>query len=129
MLSLTLGMMLGLGGCSLFGVSASADLANATGTVIAAPQGPASAEFVPGPDQSGVATLVPVISEGGSEVYRDETAYSTRHGIAMTWQSDGSTLWVLSSDVGTFRVARTDAGWTKSAATNLPQDVRDRLGR
>lgn len=126
---LTLGIVLGLGACSLFGGSGSTELANSSGTVIDAPQGSASAELVAGPEQNGVATLVPVISEGGAEVYHDPSAYSTRHGVAITWQSDGEALWVVSSDVGTFKVARTGAGWEKSASTDLPSDVRDRLGR
>lgn len=126
---LTVGIVLGLGACSPFGGSGSTGLANAAGTVIDAPQGSASADLVAGPEQNEVTTLVPVISEGGDEVYRDTSAYSTRHGVAITWQSYGEALWVVSSDVGTFKVARAGAGWEKSASTALPPEVRDRLGR
>lgn len=78
---LSVAVVLGLGACGLFSGSGSADLANAAGTVLDAPQGGASGELVPGPDQNGGATLVPVISSGGSEVYRDPMAYSTRHAV------------------------------------------------
>lgn len=126
---LTSAMVLGLGACGLGGGEGSPELANSAGTVLDAPQGGASAQLVTGPEQNRVATLVPVISEGGTEVYRDPNAYRTRGGVAITWQSDGLALWVVSSDVGTFKLARNGAGWQKSASTDLPADVRDRLGR
>lgn len=126
---LALAVVFSLGAGGLFGGSGSSDVANAAGTVIEASPGGVSAEFVAGPEQNGVATLVPVISQGGAEVYRDAVAYSTRQGVAITWQPDGQALWVVTSDVGTFKVSRDGDTWTKVASTDLPAEVRDRLGR
>lgn len=123
------GLAMGLSACGLFGgAPRDGAVANRAGVVLAAPGGGASAELVAGPDDGGVATLVPVIREGDTEVFRDETAYSTRHGVAITWESEGATLWVFSSDVGTFRVAHGASGWAKEHATNVPDEVKERVG-
>jgi len=57
-----------------------------------------------GPSENGVGTLRPVISRGGEQLYRDDTGYCERHGVATVWEFDSPVLWIFSGDVGTFRV-------------------------
>lgn len=100
----------------------------------AAPSGTYTAHAEAGPDQNGVATWVVVIRDrSGTEVFRDDYAYSTRHGVGITWLSTADQLWVLSADVGDAHVDRTDAGWSKTKLTpstlgDKPEEIR-RLGR
>jgi hypothetical protein len=97
------------------------------------PSGSFTASVVPGPDQDGVATTIVVISDAtGKEVFRDNYAYSNRHGVGVTWLSTQDQLWILSSDVGSAHVDRTDAGWTKTMVTpetkaSVPEEIT-RLG-
>lgn len=118
--------MVVLGAC---GGATSVSVVSGPGQLIKASKGSASAELVVGAEQNGVIMLVPVITVDGAEVYRDTTAYSQRHGVSITWQSDGAALWIASADVGMFRVTHGDAGWTKAASVDPPEDVRARLGR
>ena len=84
-----------------------------------------SAVAVPGPDQNGVPTWIPVIRDAaGTEVFRDDEAYSTRHGVGITWLSGTEQLWVLSSDVGTASVDHAATGWTK---TEIWPETRGRV--
>jgi hypothetical protein len=110
--------------------AAAAAMVNAAGVAITSPDGGFTAQLLAGPAQNGVATLVPVIGDGRVEVYRDDVAYSTRHGVAILWQAaEGPVLWIRSGDVGTFRVVRDNGAWRKEASTAMPDDVRRRLTR
>lgn len=77
----------------------------------------ASVKF--GPEQNGVKTWIAAIEDSsGKEVFRDDYAYSTRHGVAITWLSDHDQLWILSSDVGTSHIDRQpDGTWKKTDIT------------
>ncbi len=72
-----------------------------------------------GPEQNNVQTWVVVIRDrSGTEVFRDDYAYSTRHGVGVTWLSTADQLWILSGDVGTAHVDRMpDGTWRKTAIT------------
>jgi hypothetical protein len=64
-----------------------------------------------GPVQNGVRTWVVVLVDSdGAEVFRDDYAYSTRHGVGVTWLSDEDQVWILSGDVGTAYVEREVGG-------------------
>ncbi|RKT55487.1 hypothetical protein [Saccharothrix australiensis] len=96
----------------------------------ASPSGSYTAHAELGPAQNGVATWVVVIRDrGGSEVFRDDYAYSTRHGVGITWLSTADQLWVLSSDVGDAHVDRVGTTWTKTPITpdtlgDEPEEIR-----
>lgn len=85
-----------------------------------------------GPEQNGVQTWVPVIRDKATdaEVYRDTYAYSSRHGVGITWLSDSDQLWLVSSDVGTAHVDLGPEGkWTKTAIypetlAEVPEEIR-----
>ncbi|MGH3937378.1 MAG: hypothetical protein ACRDTG_01885 [Pseudonocardiaceae bacterium] len=90
-----------------------------------------------GPEQNGVLTWVVVITDrGGHEVFRDNYAYSSRHGVGITWLSGKDQLWLLSSDVGTSSVQQ-DAGstWRKEYPRlghfdqDVPPEIRELAGR
>src|SRR5688572_16719902 len=50
-----------------------------------------------GPEQNGVPTWIAVITDRkGQEVFRDSDAYSSRHGVGITWLSGKDELWLLS---------------------------------
>jgi hypothetical protein len=100
----------------------------------AAPSGKYTAHAEAGPEQNGVPTWVVVIrDQGGGEVFRDEYAYSTRHGVGITWLSTADQLWVLSADVGDAHVDPSGSGWVKTTLTpstldDKPEEIR-RLSR
>jgi hypothetical protein len=83
------------------------------------------AQVEDGPVDNGVETWVVVINDSdGAEVFRDEYAYSVRHGVGVTWLSDDDQLWVLSADVGTAHVKRDSNGvWFKTWMT--PQTLHE----
>ncbi|OLF19352.1 hypothetical protein BU204_02865 [Actinophytocola xanthii] len=94
------------------------------------PSGEFTASLVAGPEQDGVATRVVVVTDtDGHEVFRDDYAYSTRHGVGVTWLSSADQLWILSADVGTAHVDRAaDGTWTKTAispetADTVPEEI------
>lgn len=73
-----------------------------------------------GPVENGVKTWVAVIRDNktGAEAFRDSYAYSSRHGVGITWLSTNDQLWLLSGDVGPAHVdRRPDGTWTKPAST------------
>jgi hypothetical protein len=83
-----------------------------------------------GAEQNGVATWITVIQDkSGREVFRDSYAYSTRHGVGITWLSTADQLWLISSDVGLARIDKQDDGrWTKTTITpemlaQVPQEI------
>lgn len=79
-----------------------------------------------GPKQNGVETWVAVIRDNAtdSEVFHDSYAYSSRHGLGITWLSSRDQLWLLSSDVGTSHVdQQPDGTWVKT--TINPETVSD----
>ena len=97
-------------------------LPSPSGAYIAAPE--------MGPEQNGVKTWVVVIRDrSGTEVFRDHYAYSTRHGVGITWLATADQLWILSGDVGTAHVDRLpDGTWEKTAITpetldQVPQEI------
>ena len=108
-----------LAGCGLFGPDPVADRFAKPGAPKVSPSGGYTVVVDNGPVQNGVETWVATIIDGtGTEVFRDDHAYSTRHGIGITWLSDGDQLWLLSGDVGTAYVDRQpDGRWTKTALT------------
>ena len=119
-----------LGGCSLFSTAADPlGPAREPGQVITAASGEVTAEFVPGADQNGVPTVVPVIRSGGSTLFQDTQQYSTRHGVAMVWQDSADVLWILSGDVGSAKVERTGNTWSLSPSADVPQGVLNRASR
>jgi len=118
-------------GCSLFG-SDSDDRFVDVGRPKESPSGAFTASLEEGPEQNGVETHIVVISDAdGREVFRDDYAYSTRHGVRVTWLSSDDQLWILSSDVGTAHVDRQEDGtWTKTAITpetadTIPAEIAD----
>jgi hypothetical protein len=114
-----------LAGCGLFGRDRANDRFARPGHPKTSPSGSytALAEF--GPEQNGVKTWVAVIRDkSGKDVFRDDYAYSTRHGIGITWLSSGDQLWLLSGDVGDAHVNRNPNGtWTKTQI--VPETVKD----
>ena len=99
-------------------------VASAEGEQVASPSGEHVATLAAGPEQDGVGTLVvEVADDDGDVVFRSDEAYSTRHGVAVAWQSDGEVLWVLSSDVGTSRVEAGGGGtWEQTFLTPQTRD-------
>lgn len=94
------------------------------------PSGEFAAQVDDGPVQNGVHTWVVVITDAtGSEVFRDDYAYSTRHGVAVTWLSTRDQLWILSADVGTSYVGPgADGVWVKIGITpetldSIPDEI------
>ncbi len=128
-------LLLVLAGCTMFGRSRGGEDRFATpGSPRRSPSGTYTASVIPGTPQSGVSTWVVVISDGGGrEVFHDDYAYSTRHGVGVTWRSDQDQLWLLSSDIGTAYVEPdADGAWVKTAITpqtrdTIPEEIR-RLG-
>lgn len=94
------------------------------------PSGQFVATVVDGPLDDGVKTWVVVITDtSGAEEFRDTDRYSTRHGVGVTWLSTADELWLLSSDAGTSRVARTGDAWTKTrmtpeTITQIPDEIK-----
>lgn len=100
-----------------------------------------SGEFVAqadlGPEQNGVPTWIVVITgRDGREVFRDSEAYSSRHGVGITWRTGTDELWVLSADVGTSYVRQDAAGsWSKGYPRpghydeDTPAEIRELAGR
>lgn len=83
------------------------------------PSGAFTAYVVPGPVQNSVKTLIPVIRDSNNiEVFHDTEAYSTRHGVGVTWLSTKDQLWILSGDVGDAYVELgADGAWHKTRLT------------
>lgn len=100
------------------------------------PSGRFTATVALGPQQQGVDTWVPVITDAGTgrEAFRDPAAYSARHGVGVTWASGSDELWVLSGDVGTARISRgADGHWVKTVFTpetlhRIPAEIRELSG-
>ncbi|MCH9732310.1 MAG: hypothetical protein K0U84_22025 [Actinomycetia bacterium] len=95
------------------------------------PSGLYTAYAEEGPLQNTVKTWVDVIRDkDGNEVFRDDDAYSTRHGILFTWlSSEPNQLWIISGDVGTFYVSPgPDGVWTKHLGNDSPQEIVDIRG-
>ena len=82
---------------------------------MASPSGKFVARVDIEPEQNGVETWIVVIDDvSGRKVFRDTDAYSSRHGVGITWLSGADELWLLSSDIDTSSVARgPDGGWRK----------------
>lgn len=117
-----------LSGCGLFGGGASRndDRFARPDHPKDSPSGQYSVSVDLGPNQNGVDTWVAVVRDKatGAEVFRDSYAYSSRHGIGITWLSSRDQLWLLSSDVGTAHVDwQPDGTWTKTSI--YPETVGD----
>ncbi len=90
-----------------------------------------------GQEQNGVPTWIVVVTDSaGGEVFRDSDAYSSRHGVGITWLSSKAELWLLSSDVGTSYVQRdADGTWSKEYPRpghfdeDVPAEIRELSGR
>ncbi|MGH3931780.1 MAG: hypothetical protein ACRDTF_17605 [Pseudonocardiaceae bacterium] len=101
------------------------------------PSGGLVAQADLGPEQNGVPTWIVVITErDGREVFRDSEAYSSRHGVGITWRTGTDELWVLSSDVGTSAIRQgPDGSWSKGYlrpghyAEDVPAEIRELAGR
>lgn len=121
-----------LAGCSLFGGNDDRDRFVEADDPRTAPSGEFTASLDDGPPQDGVPTHVVVITDAdGTEVFRDDHAYSSRHGVGVTWLSSADQLWILSTDVGTAHVDRqADGTWVKTAITPSTADtVPDEIDR
>lgn len=122
-----------LSGCGLFGGGSSRrdDRFAQPDHPKDSPSGQYSVSVDMGPNENGVDTWVAVIRDKatGTEVFRDSYAYSSRHGVGITWLSTDDQLWLLSSDVGTAHVDRKpDGTWTKTSiypetAGDVPQEI------
>ncbi|HLV59438.1 MAG TPA: hypothetical protein VKY81_11320 [Natronosporangium sp.] len=114
-----------IAGCGLFNRSGEDDRFVRPGEPKTSPSGRFTAMVEPGPVQNGAETLIVVITTAdGAEVFRDDYAYSTRHGVRVTWLSDRDQLWILSGDVGTSHVEPDSSGvWVKTGIT--PETVDD----
>jgi hypothetical protein len=96
------------------------------------PSGAFMASLAAGPEQNGVATWVVTIADAsGAEVFRDDHAYSARHGLGVTWLSSRDQLWILSFDVGDAYVQQRDDGrsWVKVMLTPGNQDTPEEIAR
>ncbi|WP_232020066.1 hypothetical protein [Mycolicibacterium hassiacum] len=94
------------------------------------PSGQFTAYAEPGPDQNGVETWTVVVrGRAGEEVFRDDYAYSTRHGVLITWlTTEPHQLWVYSGDVAVSYVSPDSTGrWTKTAVSRdeIPSEITD----
>ncbi|MHC9294436.1 hypothetical protein ACRCUN_18375 [Mycobacterium sp. LTG2003] len=119
-----------LSGCAWFGGDGGRDRFVAPGSPKLSPSGDYTAAVDTGAAQNGVETWVAlIIDESGAEVFRDDYAYSTRHGTGVTWLSTHDQLWLLSRDVGAAHVDRgTDGSWRKTAVTpetRVPTEIRE----
>jgi len=125
-------------GCGLFGIGGSeADRGQSDERFVLpdrpqkSPSGKYIASVIAGPDQNGVQTRVVVISDSaGKEVFHDDMAYSTRHGVGVTWLSTNDQLWILSGDIGTSYVQSDGSTWTKTSITpetrkDVPREIQD----
>ncbi|WP_307856949.1 hypothetical protein [Mycolicibacter acidiphilus] len=116
-----------LAGCGLFGKSdRTNDRFARPGHPQASPSGSYTAAAEYGPDENGVKTWIAIIRDkkSGAEVYHGTEAYSSRHGVGITWLSTKDQLWLLSTDVGDAYVDRGhDGTWTKTQIT--PATVKD----
>lgn len=126
---LAVGLMAALtvvAGCSLFGSDRDGDDRFVeVGRPKESPSSEFTASLAEGPSQNGVATRIVVVTDADErEVFRDDYAYSTRHGVGVTWLSSADQLWILSSDVGTAHIDRqTDGTWAKTAITPETRDT------
>lgn len=130
-LTLAIGLTIAVAGCGLFGRDNEiGHRAVQPGEPKTSPSGLYTAYAEDGEPQNTVKTLVDVIRDkDGNEVFRDDAAYSTRHGVLFTWLStEPNQLWILSSDVGTFHVSNTNGTWTKQHATDVPKEIKDLRG-
>jgi hypothetical protein len=122
-------LVAGAVGCGQSGRPDTNDRMVRQGSPRTSPSGDFIAAFQDGPDQNGVATVVVVITDAsGTEVFHDDDAYSTRHGVGVTWLSTSDQLWILSSDVGTSHVEQHDGVWVKTAMTpqtldTIPEEI------
>ncbi len=80
--------------------------------------------------------IVVITDRAGREVFRDNDAYSSRHGVGITWRSGKDELWLLSSDVGTSYVRQDAEGaWRKDHprpghfGEDVPAEIRELAGR
>ncbi|MEN3613948.1 hypothetical protein AAH979_30900 [Plantactinospora sp. ZYX-F-223] len=125
-------------GCGLFGVSQSdPDRAEYDERFVLpnkphkSPSGQYIASVIAGPQQNGVKTRIVVITDSvGKEVFHDDTPYSLRHGVGVTWLSSKDQLWILSSDIGTSYVQSDGSTWTKTSITpetikDIPKEIQD----
>ncbi|WP_243858227.1 hypothetical protein [Mycobacterium sp. DL440] len=122
-----------LSGCGIFGSSANRnnDRFARPDHPKDSPSGQYEVSAAMGPEQNGVETWVAVIRDKATdaEVFRDSYAYSTRHGINITWLSASDQLWLFSSDVGTAHVDRQrDEAWVKTSiypetTDDIPEEI------
>jgi len=80
--------------------------------------------------------IVVITARDGREVFRDGQAYSSRHGVGITWLTGTDELWVLSSDVGTSYIRQdADGNWHKDYPRpghfeeDVPVEIRQLAGR
>ena len=92
------------------------------------PSGDFVASVLEGPERDGAATRLVVITDGaGTEVFRDDREYSTRHGVGVTWLSTGDQLWILSGGEAPASVQPTGGVWRKTSggAHPVPAEITD----
>jgi hypothetical protein len=101
------------------------------GSPRSSPSGAFTASLQAGAEQDGVAMWVVVIAQAdGAEVFRDNHAYSARHGVGVTWLSARDQLWILSADEGNAYVQKSNDGrsWVKvmlgpSNRDSVPEEI------
>ena len=93
----------------------------------ASPSGTYTAYVQEGTEETWV---VLIRDQAGKEVFRDRSAYSTRHGVTVSWLStEPEQLWVYSGDEGVHKIAPgAKGGWTRTGVEtgNVPTEISDR---
>ncbi|RTE50613.1 hypothetical protein [Actinobaculum sp. 352] len=104
----------------------------AEGSTLRSPSGEFSAKFS-SEQVDGKRYVYPVIvNTDGDIVWQDSERYlMSAHPVAVIWQEDNDTLWLLSSDIGTSRVVKETSGqWAKDWDWDtLPIDIQKVRGR
>lgn len=118
-----------IAGCTMFNRSAESGVVRPDHPQ-QSPSGQFTAYAEQGPDQNGVETWVVVVrSRSGQEVFHDDYAYSTRHGVMITWlTTEPNQLWIYSGDVAVSYVSPDSTGrWTKAEARRdqVPSEIKE----
>lgn len=94
------------------------------GQEVPAPSGTVSAVL----DQAGEEIGVMLRDAEGNDIWADDFPYVKRMMPGLIWEQQNEAgedvLWVLSSDLGTSRIAQTPAGgWAKEFTAEMPEEI------